>query len=205
MNLKNNLQYLWTYYKWQILAALIAVILGAHFLMTASLSGECALSVILFDCHSDVSQEKMEEELLQSLQLDKKKYVVEVQNSLMLDDTESGSYAMASLSRFLSDVGSEKLDVCGMLEDTYWKYDKSHTFLDLRECLSAEIRKELEGALLVTEDGRVIGIYADALPKLQEDGCYDSEDARGVVGIVYNTKNLDMAERYLLYLAGMTK
>lgn len=200
MNLKNDLKYLWIYFKWQILAAAVVVILAIHFLMTALTTKECVLSIMLLDCYTEVSDEEMEKELLQSLQLDKKKYAIEVQNSLMIDNTESGSYAMTSLSRLMSDVGSEKLDVCGMLQDSYLKYDNSRTFLDLRECFTEEQLKNLEGALLVTEDGRVIGIYADALTKLQEDGCYDSEDAKGVVGIVYNTKHLDMAVNYLLYL-----
>lgn len=200
MKLKNDLKYLWIYYKWQILAALVVVILSSHFLITAFSQKECALSIMLLDCYTEVSDEKMEKELLQSLQLDQKKYVIEVQNSLMIDNTESGNYAMTSLSRFMSDVGSEKLDVCGMLQNSYLKYDYSRTFLDLRECFTEEQLSEIEEALLVTEDGRVIGIYADALDKLQEDGCYDSEDERGVVGIVYNTKHLDMAVNYLLYL-----
>ncbi len=200
MNLKNDLKYIWIYFKWQILAAAVVVILAIHFLMAALTTKECALSIMLLDCYTEVSDEEMEKELLQSLQLDKKKYAIEVQNSLMLDNTESGIYAMTSLSRLMSDIGREKLDVCGMLQDSYLKYDNSRTFLDLQECFTEEQLKEFEGALLVTEDGRVIGIYADALTKLQEDGCYDSDDAKGVVGIVYNTKHLDMAVNYLLYL-----
>ena len=99
---------------------------------------------MLLDCYTEVSDEKMEKELLQSLQLDQKKYVIEVQNSLMIDNTESGNYAMTSLSRFMSDVGSEKLDVCGMLQNSYLKYDHSRTFLDLRECFTEEQLSEIE-------------------------------------------------------------
>ena len=200
MKFKNDLKYLWIYFKWQILAAVIVVILAFHFLITAFSEKECALSIMLLDCYTEVGDEEMEKELLQSLQLDKKKYVIEVQNGLMIDNTESGSYAMTSLSRLMSDIGSEKLDVCGMLQESFLKYDHSRTFLDLRECFTEEQLNEIGEALLVTEDGRVIGIYADALNKLQEDGCYDSEDEKGVVGIVYNTKHLDMAVNYLLYL-----
>ena len=200
MKFKNDLKYLWIYFKWQILAAVIVVILAFHFLITAFSEKECAVSIMLLDCYTEVGDEEMEKELLQSLQLDKKKYVIEVQNGLMINNTESGSYAMTSLSRLMSDIGSGKLDVCGMLQESFLKYDHSRTFLDLRECFAEEQLNEIGEALLVTEDGRVIGIYADALNKLQEDGCYDSEDEKGVVGIVYNTKHLDMAVNYLLYL-----
>ncbi len=205
MKLKNNLEYFWMYFKWQIIAALIVVILGIHFLSIVFSEKECALSIMLLDSYSLVSDGQMEQELLQALQLDEQKYTIEVQNSLMLDNTEAGGYAMTSLSRFLADVGSEKLDVCGMLEETYLKYDKSDTFLDLSTCFSAEQIQELEGTLVYAKDGRAIGLYADKLPGLQKDGCYDSEDDRGIIGIVYNTAHKEMAVNYLMYLAGVSE
>lgn len=110
---------------------------------------------------------------------------------------------MTSLSRFLADIGSEKLDVCGMLEDDFRKYDQSGSFLDLRECFGEEQLLALEEFLVTAKDGRVTGLLADALPGMQKDGCYDSPDTRGMIGIVYNTKRLEMAKRYLLYLAGI--
>lgn len=197
---KNNLSYFWEFYKWQIIAVGVVAVLGIYLLCTALLKKECALSVMLLDCHTDKGQEQMERELLQALQLDKQKYTVSVQNELMISDTDAGTYAMTSLSRFLSDVGSEKLDVCGMLESDFLKYDASGTFLDLRECLDEAQLQRLQKALLVTDDGRVIGIYADGLPGMQKDGCYDAADSRGVLGVVYNTKHRETAGAYLTYL-----
>lgn len=205
MKLKNNLEYFWMYFKWQIIAVLVVVVLGIHFLSTALSDKECALSIMLLDSYSQVSDEQMEQELLQALQLDENEYIIEVQNSLMLDNTEAGGYAMTSLSRFLADVGSEKLDVCGMLEETYWKYDDSATFMDLKTCLSKDQLQILEKALVYTEDGRAIGLYADKLPGLQKDGCYDSEAERGIIGIVYNTTHQEMAIKYLMYLATVSE
>ena len=197
---KNNLGYIWEFYKWQILAVGVAAVLGIYLLCVALLKKECALFVMLLDCHTNVSQEQMEQELLQALQLDQKEYTVSVQNELMISDTDAGTYAMTSLSRFLSDVGSEKLDVCGMLEYDFLKYDASNTFLDLRECLDETHLQNLDGSLLVTEDGRIAGIYADGLPGMKKDGCYDAAGSRGVVGVVYNTKHIDAAGAYLTYL-----
>lgn len=205
MKIKNSLVYFWSFYKWQILAAVVLIFLGASFLLSKISEKECALSVMLLDCHTDIPQEIMERDLLDALHLDSGKYTIEMQNRLMLDNTEAGGYAMTSISRFMADIGNEKLDVCGMLEQTFLKYDNAATFLDLRTCFS---ETELEGfgsALLITTDGRVIGLYADQLPRMQKDGCYDSRDARGVIGIVYNTKHLDMAKQYLLYLAQITE
>lgn len=197
---KNDLSYFWEFYKWQILAAGVAAVLGIYLLCAALLKKECALSVMLLDCHADVSQEQMEQELLQALQLNKKEFTVSVQNELMISDTDVGTYAMTSLSRFLSDVGSEKLDVCGMLESDFLKYDASGTFLDLRECLDEAQLQNLKGSLLVADDGRIVGIYADGLSGMKKDGCYDAADSRGVLGVVYNTKHKEMAGEYLMYL-----
>ncbi len=198
---KNDIGYFWEFYKWQIMAALVVLAAGIYLLGAALTKKECVLSVILFDCHTDIAREQMEGQLQQALGLDEKKYTVSVENSLMIADTESGSYAMTSLSRFLADIGSEKLDVCGMLEADFRTYDDAGTFLDLRECLDEKALRELGDALLVTEDGRISGIYADLLPGMQRDGCYDKAGSRGVVGVIYNTKHRDAAAEYLLYLA----
>lgn len=197
---KNDISYFWSFYKWQIIAAAVVAALGIYLLCAARTEKACALSVMLLDCHTDISQQQAEEALLAALQLDEKQQSVSVQNDLMIADTDAGTYAMTSLSRFLSDVGSEKLDVCGMLEDDFLKYDASHTFLDLRECMDAQELNKFGDYLLCAEDGRVIGIYADGLPGLQRDGCYDAQGSRGVVGIIYNTKRRETACAYLLDL-----
>lgn len=201
---KNNLSYFWNFYKWQIMAALATAVLGIYLLCSALTKKECVLSVMLFDCHSDVSEEQMEKELLQALQLDETRDAVSVQNSLMLAGTGSGSYAMTSLSRLLADIGSEKLDVCGMLESDFLKYDEAGTFMDLRECMEESELQAFGDALVETEDGRAIGIYTDRLPGMAKDSCYDGADGRGVIGIVYNTKHRERAVEYVEYLAGLS-
>lgn len=200
--MKNKVSYFLEFYKWQMMAALVVAVLGIYLLCTALTRKECVLSVMLLDCHTDVVQEQMEQELLKALQIGEQGYMVSVQNNLMIADTHSGNYAMTSLSRLLTDIGSEKLDVCGMLEADFMRYDESGMFLDLQGCLDKGQLQMLEKYLLTAEDGRIIGIYADGLPALQKDGCYDGPDGRGVIGIVYNTKHLEMAEKYLKYLSG---
>ncbi len=203
MKSANRLAYVWDFYKWQILGAAVVVVLGLFFLISSLFQKECALSVMLIDCGTEVSQQAMERELLQALQLDKRQYTVEMQNSLMFDNTEAGGYAMTSISRFLADIGSQKLDVCGMQESSFLEYSKAGTFLDLRECFTQEQLQTLSHAWVVAEDGSIIGLYADELPGMEKNGCYDSPDARGAVGIVYNTTRLDMAKAYLMYLAAV--
>ena len=109
---------------------------------------------------------------------------------------------MTSLSKFMADIGSELLDVCGMLKEDFIKYDGSQIWMDLRECLSEEQSEKLKDRFLTADDGRVIGIMADKLPVLMADGCYTGTDTQAAVGIIYNTPHKEQAIKYLLYLAG---
>lgn len=201
--LKNDLEYFWMDNKLPVLAVLVVVFLGLYFLFTNMTQKETALSVMLIDCHSNMSGDDMAEDFMKGSGLDGKKYQVQIQSNLLFQGTDSGSYTMTSLSKFMSDIGSEKLDVCAMLEDDFKKYDKSGSYLDLRECLSPEQLEKLKDKLLTASDGRVIGIYADDLPVMKQYGCYENKDTRAAIGIIYNTPHRDEAVKYLLYTAGM--
>lgn len=202
-SIKNSLEYFWMYYKLPFAAVMVVVLLVLYFLFTSLTEKDTALSVMLIDAHTDVSAEKMSEEYMEASGLDPKKYQVQIQNNLMFQGTDSGSYTMSSLSKFMADIGSELLDVCGMTKDDFVKYDGSQTWMDLRECLTDEQMAEFEDKFLTTDDGRVIGILADDLPVMQADGCYTSADIEAAVGIIYNTQHKEEAVKYLLYLAGV--
>lgn len=202
-NIKNNLEYFWMYYKWQVIAVFIVVILTVYFGVSVLKKKDNALSVMLIDCHTEVSQEQMEEDFMKYSGLDDKVYEVQIQNNLMFADSDSGSYTMTSLSRFLADIGSEKLDVCGMLEEDFMKYDNSNTFMDLRDCFTEEELLALEEKLIETEDGRIIGIYADSLPEIERYGCYEDQETNAGLGIIYNTQHKETAVQYLRFLAGI--
>ena len=190
------------YYKLPFMAGMIIVILILYFLITALTAKDTVLSVMLIDCHTEMSGEELAEEYAKAADIDQKKYQIQIQNNLMFQGTDSGNYSMTSLSKFMADIGSELLDVCGMLKDDFIKYDGSDTWMDLRECLTDEQSKVLEDYFLMTDDGRAIGIMADELPILKADNCYTSTDTEAAVGIIYNTPHKEEAVKYLLYLAG---
>ena len=191
------------YYKLPFIAGMIVVILAMYFLIITLTAKETALSVMLIDCHTEMSSEEMAEEYMEAADIDQKKYQVQIQNNLMFQGTDSGSYSMTSLSKFMADIGSELLDVCGMLKDDFVKYDGSETWMDLRECLTDKQLGELKDKLLTADDGRVIGILADDLPVIQSDGCYTNKETDAAIGIIYNAPHKDEAVKYLLYLAGV--
>lgn len=202
-SIKNNLEYFWMYYKLPFIAGMIVVILAMYFLIITLTAKETALSVMLIDCHTEMSSEEMAEEYMEAADIDQKKYQVQIQNNLMFQGTDSGSYSMTSLSKFMADIGSELLDVCGMLKDDFVKYDGSETWMDLRECLTDKQLGELKDKLLTADDGRVIGILADDLPVIQSDGCYTNKETDAAIGIIYNAPHKNEAVKYLLYLAGV--
>ena len=202
-SIKNNLEYFWMYYKLPFIAGMIVVILALYFLITTLTAKETALSVMLIDCHTEMSGEEMAEKYMDSAGMDKKKYQVQIQNNLMFQGTDSGSYSMTSLSKFMADIGSELLDVCGMLKEDFIKYDGSQTWMDLRECLTDKQMEELKDRLLMTDDGRVIGILADDLPVLLAEECYTNKETEAAIGVIYNAPQKDEAVKYLLYLAGV--
>ena len=201
-SIKNNLEYFWMYYKLPFLAGVVVVVLVVYFLVASLTAKDTVLSVMLIDCHTEMSGEKIAEEYMEATGLNQKKYQVQIQNNPMFQGTDSGNYSMTSLSKFMADIGSELLDVCGMLKDDFIKYDGSDTWMDLRECLTDEQSKVLEDYFLMTDDGRAIGIMADELPILKADNCYTSTDTEAAVGIIYNTPHKEEAVKYLLYLAG---
>lgn len=198
--IKNNLWYLWSDYKWLLLAGLVVAALAVHLLVAALLKKDAALGVMLVDAHTPVAESDMEKDALAALELDPEKYSISISNSLMFSDTDSGNYAMASLSRFLTDIGSGKLDLCAMREDDFRKYDESGTWADLTELFAGAGVPVPDEAELLVVDGRVIGVYTNALPVLEEYECYPQEDCRGVAGIVYNAPHPENAVRYLAFL-----
>ena len=202
INWKNELAYLWINYKWFLLAGLVAAVVMVHFLIAALTQKETAVSVMLIDCHASVSQEAMDRDYLKAAELDPKRFQAEILTSLMFSGTDSGTYTMTSLSRFMADIGNESLDVAGMQEEDFLKYAESGTWADLGELPGSENLRKISGRFLV-KDGKTIGIYADTLPMLRHYGCYEDPDARGVLGVIYNSQRKDEALRYLEFLASM--
>ena len=169
--IKNQLYYFWSFYKWIIIAVGIAAALIIYFLAAKLIEKEMALSVMLMDCHTEISDEQMNQDFAGYIGLDTKRYTVSIQNTLMINEEEGGNYTMTCLARFLSDIGSEKLDVCGMLLQDFEKYDNADTWMDLTDCFSKEELEELSDGLYYDTAGAPIGLYADRMHALPEYAC----------------------------------
>lgn len=196
---KKTLEYFWMYYKIPFLAILAGVIVLTYFIHAKVTEKEHAFQAMLLDIHTDVREEMLEEEFAEYAEIDTKKYEVLISTSLLFSDAASGNYAMSSLARFYSLIGTEELDVCMMLEEDFIKYAGADSFQDLRELFTEE---ELETfpERYMDEEGRVLGIYGDTLPKIEEIEGYSDPDTRCLAGVIYNTRHADHAKEFLQYL-----
>lgn len=200
---KNRIEYFWMYYKIPVFAGIIAVWILISFLSALLQQKEEVLNVILFDSHSEMSGEKMAEKYMEEMGMDNNNYDVTIQNSYFLEDSASNTYAMAGMSDFYAAVGTEKLDVCGMLEEEFANYVKSGCYVDLSNYLTAEQMQQIENRLYRTDDGKVYGIYVNGLLKMQESGSYLHDEKKAIIGIIYNTPHLEEALCYVKYMVGL--
>ena len=192
-----KLEYFWMYYKTPFLVALAVIAAASYWICAASAEKASAFYAMLVDCYSSATEEEMAHEFAGWAGIDTGSYDVTVNASLLFQNASSNTYAMTSLSRFYSDIGTEKLDVCGFLEDDFEKYAKTDTFLDLRQCFSKEELDEMDEYLYI-KDGKPLGIYAEGLTGLEKYGCYRKKKA--ILGIVYNSGHVKTAAQYLSFL-----
>ena len=176
-NWRKKLEYFWMYYKIPFLAVLGVCVVIVYFGYAKITEKEYAFNAILLDIHTNAQEEMLEEEFADYAGIDTEEYDVLISTSLLFSDSSSGNYAMTSLARLYTQIGTEELDVCMMLENDFTEYAGADAFMDLRE---------------------VLGVYNEGLDKIQEIGGYSDETS--VAGILYNTKHVDTAKQFLEYL-----
>lgn len=196
-NWRKKLEYFWMYYKVPFLAALGVCIVIAYFGYAKITEKEYAFNAILLDVHTDTQEEVLEEEFADYAGIDTKEYDVLISTSLLFSDASSGNYAMTSLARLYTQIGTEELDVCMMLEDDFTEYAGADAFMDLRDVFTEEELARFP-KLYVDEKGRVLGVYNEGLEKLQEIEGYSDEVS--AAGILYNSNHVDTAKLFFEYL-----
>lgn len=196
---RKKAEYFWMYYKIQFLAAAAAAVVVIYFGYAKATEKDYALYAMLLDIHTDVSESNLEDEFSAYAGIDQNEYEVLILTSLLFSDTSSSNYALTSLARFQTAIGTEDLDVALMLEDDFETYADADCYMDLREVFTEEELTNY-GELYTDEDGSVLGIYVNELSKIQEIEGYYGEDDRAVAGIIYNTQRVDMAREFLEYL-----
>ncbi len=185
------------YYKIPFIAVIVVCAAAAALIHAKLSEKDCVLQAILFDIHTDVTEEELQEEFASYAEIDTGKYEVLISTSLLLSDAASGNYAMTSLSKFYAATGTGELDVCMMQEEDFLKYAESDSFLDLREVFTEEKLAEFP-KLYTDSEGRVLGIFGDGLQRIEEAGGYEGQES--IAGIMYNSEHKENAASFLEYL-----
>ena len=110
-NWRKKLEYFWMYYKIPFLAVLGVCVVIVYFGYAKITEKEYAFNAILLDIHTNAQEEMLEEEFADYAGIDTKKYDVLISTSLLFSDSSSGNYAMTSLARLYTQIGTEELDV----------------------------------------------------------------------------------------------
>lgn len=195
---KKKLEYFWMYYKVHFLIGLGIFVFVTYFGYAKLTEKEIAFQALLFDIHTNVSEEYLEREFAFYTNTDLKNQDILIATSLLLADGTS-NYAITSQSKFYALIGTQDLDAAMLLEENFINYSKANAFLDLRTIFSEEELQEFP-ELYTDSSGKVIGIYGNALPKIREIDGYSDSEARAVIGVIYNTRHLDMSRKFLEYL-----
>lgn len=195
---KKKLEYFWMYYKIPFFVVLAVSVVFVYFLYAKLTEKEYGFNAILFDIHTDTAQQVIEKEYASYAGINVDKYEVLISTSLLLADGTS-NYAMTSRSKFYSLIGTEDLDVAMMLEENFVSFSRADAFYDLREIFT-EAELSAFPKLYTDHQGRVIGIYGGGFLKIKEIDGYSDADSECVVGIIYNTRHLEEAKKFIQYL-----
>lgn len=197
---RDRIEYFWMYYKLPLLAVIIMVFAVVQWVWASGVGKAVQLSVMLSDCYTDADGEFLAGEFAEYAGLDEKTETVLINTKSLFSNAPTGIYAMTSLSRFYADTGTEKLDVAGFLQEDFQRYAGAEVFANLEELFGRDELALYEDHLYY-QDGKPVGIYADGLPGLQKYKIYDDPEKRAVIGVVYNSRNRNMAGKYIEYLS----
>lgn len=171
---KKKLEYFWMYYKIPFIVTVAAVIVIIYFIYAKLSDRPDAIQVLMYDVHTDVSEEQIAVDFAEYAGIDTREYDVFVSTSLLLSDAASENYALTSLSRFLTLIGTEELDACMMLESDFQRYETS-AFMDLRELFTEDELADFY-KLYFNAQGQVLGVYGEGLGQIEVIGGYEGMD-----------------------------
>lgn len=194
---KDGWYYYWMYYSIPTVLVVIGLVVAVSFVHAHLTERPSALSVMMLDVGTDVSEESLQTAYMEAADIDPDVYSVTISTSLMLGETTE-TYQMTSIARLYAQVGTGDLDVVAMRGSDFANYTRADMFLDLREVFSKEALAAFP-EVYTDANGAVLGIYCKDLPVMQEIGGY-AADEDGVIGILYNSEHIENAARFLTYL-----
>lgn len=198
---KARIEYIWDYYKWYILAAIIAVAVLFSLIRHFVTYREPILNVIMFNCTDNLNTDDAAfDEFLTAYGYNPKESPVGLSSTLQISETENGiPYGDAQVLSVMIAAGGQ--DILFGNGQTYLDYAAEGALLDLSTVLSDDLLERYANQLLYTTDEEHTTPYPCAIELTDNewlnehyysDTCY--------FGILWQVDHLDTAKQFAEFL-----
>lgn len=198
---KAKVQYIWDYYKWPILAVIVAVIFVIYLIYHYVTYRDPLLNVIMINCSDSISADDSGfDEFLTKYGYDPDDFPVSLSSSLQFSDGEySLSYNDSQALTLMIAAGGQ--DLFFGTGDVYLDYADQGALIDLSTVLSEDLLERYKDSLIYSTDDGQVDAYPCAIELTDNawvkkynyyDTCY--------FGIFYQNENLDAAVQFAEFL-----
>lgn len=198
---KAKVQYIWDYYKWPILAVIVAVIFVIYLIYHYVTYRDPLLNVIMINCNDSISADDSGfDEFLTKYGYDPDDFPVSLSSSLQFSDGEySLSYNDSQALTLMIAAGGQ--DLFFGTGDVYLDYADQGALIDLSTVLSEDLLERYKDSLIYSTDDGQVDAYPCAIELTDNawvkkynyyDTCY--------FGIFYQNENLDAAVQFAEFL-----
>lgn len=203
MSGKDRAWYIWAYYKFHILAVIVAVVLVCNI---GAAIYRSTFDTVLYCVYLNsrgtegVNAAPLEQDFAAYLELDQKHSVTTESAFISFDDSAT-DYSYASMAKITALVASQELDVLIGDQASTDHYASLNAFMDLETSLSPELLALAEDRLYYAkgEDGTE---YPCAIDLSGTGFAEESNLAQDtpLLGIIANTEHIDTAEALIRYI-----
>ncbi|MDD3253477.1 MAG: hypothetical protein PHV18_13085 [Lachnospiraceae bacterium] len=203
MNRKDQIWYIWAYYKFHILGALLAVVVLICTAQTLYRSSfQTVLHVIYLNSRSEAQIDftPLEQDFAAYLELGRKETIT-AEESFISFGSESTEFSYAAMAKISAMTAAQSLDV--LIGDTASTahYASMNGFLDLETALSGQELALIRDRLYYAKDenGQDFACAIDLSGTAFADASHLAQD-KPLLGILVNSKHTDTARALISYI-----
>lgn len=187
MPMKKKIGYIYDYYKWYIILAIIFVIILGSSLHRYFTQKETILYLAFVNVSiGEDLEEKLKDNYFEYVNEDSQKEEIEIYKNLYVSDDpsdENHQFAYASRMKTLASINAKQLDLVLLNKEAYEIFLKSEYLLDLSTILKDQTQE-------------TYSLIANDMPIFKNAGFNDTL----YIGVIANSPRLDRIKSYIDYL-----
>ncbi|MCU9612406.1 hypothetical protein OEV98_02370 [Caldibacillus lycopersici] len=198
MSNKQKVEYIWSYYKWYFIIAIIFLIIVAMVINNFTSKKEDAFHIMVLAVQADSSKlTDIQNELNDLLLKKEERETSEVNIQVMPFSSNTGmDLQIAALQRVTGEIAASNLHVLLIDEEQFRMMNTDEYFIDLQGLVNNKIEIDKEHLYYSTDNSYITGINISALP-LFSGAIYDKNL---VLCIPKNGVKDDYTEKFLSYI-----